>query len=259
MKNAPLLQLQGMTAGAHGLPSLIKGITLTLDDHQCLAVIGPNGSGKSTLLRTIIGEIALTSGQLLLEGRPVSQLSRQVRAQNLALLSQNDTPDLRLTVIEYVGLGRLPHYAQHSAQQHAAIINQAITDTGLQALRQRRLGTLSGGELQRAGLARAFAQSPRLLLLDEPTNHLDPLARAQLLRLVRARGVATIAVLHDLTLIESFADQVAVLQQGHLVCCEKPERALNSSCLEPVFGMQSFTVHHPSTGQPLRVFEPAFR
>ncbi|WP_413730085.1 ABC transporter ATP-binding protein [Sodalis sp. RH22] len=255
----PLLELQDVTAGAHGCPAALRGVSLTLNHHHCLAVIGPNGSGKSTLLRAIIGEIGLASGQILLDGRPLGSLSRQARARSIALLAQNDTPDLRLTVAEYVGLGRLPHYADFSARQHEEIVNQAIEDTGLPTLRRRLLGTLSGGELQRAGLARAFAQTPRVLLLDEPTNHLDPLARAQLLGLVRARGIATIAVLHDLTLIESFAERVAVLQHGRLVCCDTPERALVSSCIEPVFGMRSFTVAHPATGQPLKIFEASLR
>ncbi|HEY0210770.1 ABC transporter ATP-binding protein [Acerihabitans sp.] len=255
----PLLEIKGITAGAHGRPALLKAVSLTLGNHQCLAVIGPNGSGKSTLLRAIIGEITPASGTILLDSRPLDSLSRRERAQGIALMAQNDMPDLRLSVAEYVGLGRLPHHAEFSARRHQEIIDQAIEDTGLPALRRRLLGTLSGGELQRAGLARAFAQTPRVLLLDEPTNHLDPLARTQLLGLVRARGIATIAVLHDLTLIETFADRVAVLQQGRLVCCDIPERALISTCIEPVFGMRSFTVPHPATGLPLRIFEASLR
>lgn len=256
---APLLELRQITPRIPGRPALLRGVSLSLNRHQCLAVIGPNGSGKSTLLRAIIGDITLASGHILLDGRPLGSWSRQARARDIALLAQNDLPDQRLTVAEYVGLGRLPHYANFSARQHQEIVNQTIEDTGLSTLRRRPLGTLSGGERQRAGLARAFAQTPRVLLLDEPTNHLDPLARAQLLGLVRMRGIATIAVLHDLALIESFADRVAVLQHGQLVCCDTPARALASSCIEPVFGMRSFTVAHPATGKPLRIFEASLR
>ncbi|MCF6733557.1 ABC transporter ATP-binding protein, partial [Escherichia coli] len=146
--------------------------------------------------------------------QPLNALNRHERAKRIAILAQSDTPDLRLRVAEYVALGRIPHHGFSTPAHDRQLIDEALDDTGLLPLRHRLLGTLSGGERQRAALARAFAQTPQLLLLDEPTNHLDPLARTQLLSLVRKRGISTLAVLHDLPLITPFADRVAVLQQG---------------------------------------------
>ncbi|PMC12202.1 ABC transporter, partial [Klebsiella aerogenes] len=93
-------------------------------------------------------------------------------------------------------------------------------DTGLQPLRHRPLDNLSGGQRQRAALARALAQSPELLLLDEPTNHLDPLARSELLTLVKRTEVAVIAVLHDLAAAEAYADRMLVIHHGKQVICD---------------------------------------
>lgn len=101
-----------------------------------------------------------------------------------------------------------------SRREHDIIVTRAINDTGLQRLRKRPLSALSGGERQRAALARVLAQAPKLLLLDEPTNHLDPHGRVELLSLVKSRAITVVAVLHDLSLIDAFADRVLLLSQG---------------------------------------------
>lgn len=254
-KHNILLQLENVTVADAYHPPRLNAISLSLRRGERLALIGPNGSGKSTLLRTLTSELKPVAGTVYLNGKAINAFSRQERARRIAILAQNDTPDLRLRVEEYVALGRIPHHSDGSAEQHHHIIEQSLTDTGLLSLRHRPLGTLSGGERQRASLARAFAQTPQLLLLDEPTNHLDPLARAQLLSLVRKREIATVAVLHDLPLVAPFADRVAVLQQGELVRWGTPEQALAADCIRSVFGMESFTVAHPATGAPLHIFE----
>lgn len=235
------------------LPGIIKNISFDLATGECVAVIGPNGCGKSTFINALIG--AHTKGSLYLAGRLLSAYSRKERAKHIALLVQHDQPDPRLRVEEYVALGRIPHYACCTPARNRYLVNQAMDDTGIAALRHQRLDNLSGGERQKAALARAFAQTPSLLLLDEPTNHLDPLARANMLRLVRRKGIATLAVLHDLPLVEPFADRVMVMQAGAVVACDTPANALNKRIIHQVFGMECFTVSHPKTGLPVRLFE----
>ncbi|MBY5130602.1 ABC transporter ATP-binding protein [Klebsiella pneumoniae] len=222
---------------------------------ECLAIIGPNGSGKTSLVRAISQELTHLKGDILLRGRSMSALSRQQRARLVAVLAQNDTPDTRLSLEDYVALGRIPHAGDVPRNVHDAIVANAIKETGLQRLRRRSLLSLSGGERQRAALARVLAQTPDLVLLDEPTNHLDPPGREELLSLVKNKGIAVVAVLHDLTLTESFADRVLLLSQGQSVICDTPEKVLVSEYLYPVFGLTSFTVPHPHTGKALRIFE----
>ncbi|SLM61664.1 MULTISPECIES: ABC transporter ATP-binding protein [Dickeya] len=234
---------------------LLKDIHFDAAPGECLAVIGPNGSGKSTLLRALLHDLTPVAGCICLNDKPLAQLSRLTRARYMALMSQHDTPCLALTVAEYVALGCLPQAGVTSAAQQHAWIAQALADTGLSELRQRPLAALSGGERQRAFLARALAQRPQVLLLDEPTNHLDPVGRAAMLARVKHAGMTVIAVLHDLSLVESFADRVLVLSQGRQVCWDTPSRALASESLYPVFGIQSFLLTHPQTGQPLRFFD----
>ena len=247
-----LLALQGLSVHARGGKVLLDGVSMSVGAGECLAVIGPNGSGKSSLLRTLVGELSPSSGQMLFQGKPLAQMGRQSRAQAVALLAQNDVADARLSVAQYVALGRIPYAGQENDSQQEQIVAQALADTGMQHLQQRRLGQLSGGEMQRAALARALAQTPQLLLLDEPTNHLDPLARASLLGQVKRKGIAVIAVLHDLALV---ADSVAVIAQGRLVRWGNPEQVLASDCIGSVFGMESFVIPHPRTGRPFHIFD----
>ena len=138
---------------------------------ECLAVIGPNGSGKTSLLRAIDQQLTTREGEIRLNGRSVSALTRQQRARQIAVLAQNDAPDMRLALEDYVALGRIPHAREMSRRDHDIIVTRAINDTGLQRLRTRSLSALSGGERQRAALARVLAQSPELVLLEIGRAH----------------------------------------------------------------------------------------
>ncbi|WP_432413993.1 ABC transporter ATP-binding protein [Pantoea allii] len=234
---------------------LLNDITFSLRAGERLAIIGPNGSGKTSLLRAISRELALQQDEIALNGRCLKTFTRQDLATCVAVMAQNDVPDLRLSVEDYVALGRLPHArtCPHSVNQR--IVSEAIAETGLLGLRRRSLHALSGGERQRAILARVLAQKPQLILLDEPTNHLDPLGRHALLTLIKNKGITAVAVLHDLSLIDGFADRVLILSQGEQVVFDTPARALSSRYLRPVFGLNSFTVPHPANGKHLRIFE----
>lgn len=234
---------------------LLAAIRFEAGAGECMAIIGPNGSGKTSLLRAISQELTALKGEIRLQGRSLSALSRQQRARQIAVLAQNDMPDMRLPLEDYVALGRIPHARDVPRSVHDAIVARAIKETGLQRLCRRSLSALSGGERQRAALARVLAQTPDLVLLDEPTNHLDPPGRVELLSLVKSKGITVVAVLHDLSLTESFADRVLLLSQGRSVIYDTPERVLVSEYLYPAFGLTSFTVAHPDTGKALRIFE----
>ncbi len=248
-----ILHVDGVSLAGHGGALILDNIHFALRPGEKLAVIGPNGSGKSSLLRTLIGETRPDSGDIYWRGRALSNWSAAERAKSIAFLAQNDLPDLRLSLEDYVALGRLPFGEQPAAAKR--IVDQAIEETGLGPLRRHPLGRLSGGQRQRVALARALAQSPDLLLLDEPTNHLDPPGRSALLSLVKNKDIAVIAVLHDLPVAEAFADRILVLNESRQVACGSPEAVLQTPVILPVFGMQSFNVAHPVSGKTLRIFD----
>lgn len=248
-----ILRVDGVSLTGHGGALILDNIHFALRSSEKLAVIGPNGSGKSSLLRALIGETRPDRGGIYWRGRALSEWPAAERARSIAFLAQNDLPDLRLSVEDYVALGRLPHGERSAAGKR--IVDEAIGETGLAPLRYHPLGRLSGGQRQRASLARALAQSPDLLLLDEPTNHLDPPGRSALLSLVKNKDIAVIAVLHDLSVAEAFADRILVLNESRQVACGTPEMVLQTPVILPVFGMNSFKVAHPVSGKTLRIFD----
>ncbi|MBF4249094.1 ABC transporter ATP-binding protein, partial [Vibrio anguillarum] len=150
-------------------------------------------------------------------------LPRQQMAKTVAVVAQHEHVDPRLSVSEYVWLGRVPHTFCCGKSEHERSVRQALEDVSLSHKADQPFGSLSGGEQQRASIGRAFAQEPKLLLLDEPTNHLDHLARLELLTLVKQRGIASIAVLHDLPLVTPFADKVLLMSKQKMVAYESPD------------------------------------
>ena len=238
---------------------LLDGVSFSLAAGQCCAVVGPNGAGKSSLLGVMSGRLKASAGTVHF-GEAENLKSRLhanplQRALQLAVVGQTEQADSRLTVLDYVALGRVPHQGRCSKAHHDAALAHALAVCGMARFSHRGLHSLSGGERQRAHLARALAQEPAVLLLDEPTNHLDLRARVELLDLVRGLGITVVAVLHELSLVPEFADQVLVLNKGQLVAQGSPQAALSADVVERVFGMSLVRAPHPETKNSLWFFE----
>ncbi len=194
-----------------------------------LAVAGRNGAGKSTLLSVISGLRRPTRGEVLLDGRPLTALTALALARRRAVLRQQDTLTAPLLAREVVALGRHPH---GDGDPHGAPVARAMEEAEVAHLADRLVDTLSGGERQRVQLARVLAQldGGGVLLLDEPTSALDlawqhrVLERVQ--QLARSRGLAVLAVLHDLNLAACFCDELLILRQGRQVARGAPEDVL---------------------------------
>ncbi len=257
--SAAILECAGLCYRAGDGTGLVEDVGLSLGAADRLAIVGPNGAGKSTLLRLLAGLLRPTAGHVTLEGRPLAALSPVERARSVAVVGQADQPDARLTVVDYVGLGRVPHAGLRRRREEGDIVRAALERTGLASLRDRSVGSLSGGERQRAQLARAIAQEPKLLFLDEPTNHLDPRARGELLELVAGLGVAVVAVLHDLSLVAPFATGVAVMAEGRLKAFGPPERTLTPALVRDVFEIDVLRLAHPLEDRELTVFDIPIR
>ena len=249
------VRVQGVGYRAAGGVSLVEGIDLSIEACECLAIVGPNGAGKTTLLRLLSGRLAPSEGVVTVNGVALRTMRPLERARRIAVLAQGENSDSRLTVGEYVALGRIPHHGSVGPDRHAAAVSLAIEQCGLSGFATRALVSLSGGERQRAGIARALAQEPSILFLDEPTNNLDPRARSDLLDLARGLEITVVAVLHDLPLVAPFADRVAVMMGGRLVAHDTPEAALTPRVVDEVFRLDVVSVAHPRDGRKLLFFE----
>jgi len=232
--------------GAGAGNALVSDISFDVGRGECVALVGPNGAGKTTLIRMIAGLAAPGHGEVLIDGQSVAAMSHAERARRIAYVGQSDEPDGRLSVRDYVALGCLPHarlFAGETGQQQA---RDALEEVRLAHLAGRRLDQLSGGERQRAKIARAMCQRPSLLVLDEPTNHLDPQGRGEQLALVASMGIPVLAALHDLTLIDAFADKVAILSDGQLRAFGPPDQTLSTANVRAVFGVDLHRLKHPA-------------
>ncbi len=204
-----------------GPVAAVRGVSMQTEAGGWTALIGPNGAGKTSALRALAGLVPF-EGEMRIADQDVRRLGRRALARLVAFVPQKPETPPALTVAEYVLLGRTPHisYFAGEGKRDREAAARALRRLDLEEFAQRPLGSLSGGELQRAVLARALAQEASVLLLDEPTTSLD-LGRQQLvLELVdelRRDGLTVVTTLHDLTLAGQYAEHVVLLDGGSVV------------------------------------------
>ncbi|WP_312949307.1 ABC transporter ATP-binding protein [Agrobacterium sp.] len=248
--NAPAVEARGL-AVVYDQAFALRDVDVQAHHGSITVICGANGSGKSTLLKTLAGLEPPTSGDVLLSGQPLSQLSRRDIARRVAVMSQSPEVPLGLTVEELVEQGRHPHrpWLGRLSVEDRDLIDRAIRRVDLHALRDRELSTLSGGERQRAWVAMALAQEPELLFLDEPTSFLDIRHQAELLTLLRQlnkeEGLTIVAVLHDLNQVMDIADDIVLMCKGKVLAAGSTGHVLQEDVLEQAFGCKVDIVPHP--------------
>ncbi len=212
-------------------------VSFTLQPGKIYGLLGANGAGKSTLLQLLAGLKQPQQGQVLLQQQSMHQLKPRERAQQVAYMSQHQVP-ADMTVRQLLQLGLLPHKNlwQHDSMADNKTIEQALVRVGLQHRSTALLAQLSGGEQQRAHLARVLVQRAAILLLDEPVNHLDIHYQHQLLATLRQSGLTVLASFHDINLAAGYCDELLVLQQGQLLAAGTPAQVLTPTLLQQVFG-----------------------
>jgi len=216
-------------------------ISFEAKEHELVAILGPNASGKSTLLTMLAGLYKPLSGRIEVDGTEVSQLDLRVRAQRIALVQQESELLFPLRVWEYVLQGRYPHgrRLRFESQEDCLFAGNALAQVGADALRDRWMDQLSGGEKQRVILARALAQQPSLLLLDEPTQHLDIGGKLELLRRLRKLAdnnrYTVLVVTHELNLAAEFSDRIVLLHKGKCLRVGPPAEVYDREMLEEIF------------------------
>ncbi|WP_282151977.1 ABC transporter ATP-binding protein [Ruegeria atlantica] len=238
------LEARGLEYYALNGDVLLQNVNFELNEGATLAIAGPNGAGKTTLLNLLCGGEEIVLGDVLVKGRSLRQLSAMDRARMIAVVSQQESPDGRLFLRDYVALGQIPIRADRSAAEHALELDRILKLTGLVALADKRMAVLSGGERQRAHIARALAQNPSLLFLDEPTNHLDPDAKGRMLSLVAELGITVVMIVHDLVMIPEFATHVALMKSTRLTGFGPVHEVLTPERVRETFGVDFLSFQH---------------
>lgn len=234
---------------------VLDGVSLDVAPGTLYAVLGPNGSGKSTLMRALLGAVPLVRGSVTLDGRAFDAWSRAERARAVGAVPQREMFSFPLTTRELVAMGRYPHLAALAGEgEHdRARIDAALEACSLLELGDRDVATLSGGELQRARIARALAQEPSALVLDEPTASLDVRHEMGILELLRASadaGITVVLITHGLDAAAQFADRMLLLSAGRVAAEGRPGDVVREDVLGQVYGWPLSVRSDPVTGAP---------
>ena len=217
-----LLEARGVRVRAGGI-AILHGGDLALAPGRLVALVGPNGAGKSTLVRAVAGLQRPCAGTVRWGGRDMGSLRGRELARLRAFVPQRSAVPDGVTVRQAVTIGRSPHVKPLGRMTGADrdAVDRAMRRAGAEAFGERRLTTLSGGELQRVQIAVGLAQETPVLLADEPTSHLDLGATAGLARMLRRLvdedGLSVLLVVHDLALAAAVADEVVVMADGRTV------------------------------------------
>ena len=224
--------------------SLLRDVSLDVAPGEFVAIIGPNGAGKSTLLNALAGHRTLSSGEILLDGRPLPHWRKPELARRRAVLPQHSAVAFDFTGLQIAMLGLLAFRDTLSERQMQALAEKALAETEALGFADRPYTVLSGGERQRVQLARVLAQcdadpaATPFLLLDEPITGLDLSHQHAALASARRRvdrGLGVLAVLHDLNMAARYADRVGIVEDGRVTNLGPTRETLDPVRLSAVF------------------------
>lgn len=233
--------LEAVSAGYVEGKDALTDVTLRLRSGEVLAVLGPNGAGKSTLAKVVAGLVRPRAGKLRVGEEDAAALDRRAFAKRVAFVPQSVEVALGFRVREVVAMGRAPHQGawMEEREEDREAVARALDACELAGLADRPVEALSGGEQKRVAIARALAQRAKVLVLDEANAHLD-VRHAMMLhdilaREAKERGVACVAVLHDLNAAAQVADRVALMKEGRLVAWGTIEETMTYARLTALF------------------------
>lgn len=234
-----------------GSSTILNDISVEIPHGHWTCLVGPNGAGKTTLLKALLG-VREYSGSLQDNGVEVYRNHKR----NVAFVPQHPEIPTGMTVAEYVALGRakIEGWGNESPASRA-FIEEILVQTQLYGMHQRHVAQLSGGEMQRALIARALAQEPELILLDEPTSALDLHHQISVLNnieILKTRGVTVISTMHDITLAAMYAERIIVMQDGKVLLDGTAGDVIHSAELRTAFDNR-INVYTLDSGRPVIV------
>lgn len=220
---------------------ILKQVGFQVHEGEFVGIIGPNGSGKSTLLKNVYKVLKPQEGKIMFMNRDLLTMNNREMAQQLAVVIQEQEASFDFTVEEVVMMGRHAKKKMMESENEAdrEIVHQTLRATGLYEIREQSFITLSGGEKQRAFIARALVQDTPCLLLDEPTNHLDIKYQLELMNLVKAQKKTVVAVIHDLNIASMYCDRLYALKEGKIVASGTPKQVLTPEFIKEVYEVEA--------------------
>ena len=235
--------------------NVVNSVSFDIPKGKVLSLIGPNGAGKSTVMGMISRLIEKDSGTIQFEEKDLSKWKSRELAKKLAILTQHNHIQMKLTVRELVAFGRFPYSGSRLTVQDQKMIDKAIAYMELQEFENRFIDELSGGQRQRAYIAMVIAQDTEYVLLDEPTNNLDIYHASNMMRTVRRLcdelGKTVILVLHEINYAAFYSDYICAMADGKIAKYGTVNEVINKETLSEIYKVDFEMIH--VDGKPLSV------
>ncbi|OPJ55391.1 ABC transporter ATP-binding protein [Alkalithermobacter paradoxus] len=239
-----------------GNEKILDNIDIQIEKGKFYSIIGPNGSGKTTLFRNISKALEVPRNSIFIENKDISKLSSKDISKRISCVPQNTIVEFDFSVMDVVLMGRTPYLRRFQDETNGdiQIAKKAMEMTNTWHLKDKKINQISGGERQRAIIARAIAQSTDIILLDEPISNLDIHNQVEILdtikRLNKENDLTVVAILHDLNLASAYSDEILLLNKGKIVSKGTPEKVLTEENIKSVYNMKVSMIKNPSTGKP---------
>ena len=231
---------KGLTKRYDGT-AVVDDVDLEIPKGSVVSLIGPNGAGKSTVMGMISRLVERDAGTVELGGRDLSSWKSRELSRHLAILTQTNNVQMKLTVEELVSFGRFPYSGDHLTAEDREIVSRAIAYMELEEFRGRFIDELSGGQRQRAYIAMVIAQDTDYVLLDEPTNNLDIYHATNMMRIVRRLcdelGKTVVLVLHEINYAAFYSDYVCAFKDGRVACFGTVKEVMTEENLKEIYGV----------------------
>lgn len=220
------------------------------------SMIGPNGAGKSTILNMILRLIARDSGEIEFQGKDIKDWKSKELSKRLAILTQTNNVQMKLTVRELVSFGRFPYSGSHLTKEDEEMIDQAISYMELEEFEDQFIDELSGGQRQRAYIAMVIAQDTEYILFDEPTNNLDIYHATNMMKIVRRLcddlGKTIILVLHEINYAAFYSDYICALKDAKVAKFGTVKEVITKETLSKIYNVD-FEIMEID-GKPLTIY-----
>jgi len=231
---------------SYGDRQVLHDIDLKIPDDSVVSVLGPNGVGKTTLLNCICNVLKPESGDVDIDGTPVSDLRGREMARNIGYVPQTPAR-ARMTVFDSILLGRKPYFDINAKKEDLRLVADIIADMHMEHLALRYATEISGGEFQKMQIARALVQKPKVLVLDEPANNLDLTNQHMVMSLVRRiskeKGISALLTMHDINLAAAYSDVLIFLNDGKVDSCGGTE-IVTPELVRRIYNIEVDVIYH---------------
>ena len=236
--------------------TVVDSVSFEIPKGKVISLIGPNGAGKSTVMGIISRLIARDSGLVSFDGKDIGKWKSKELSKRLAILTQTNNIQMKLTVRELVTFGRFPYSGNHLTKEDEAIVDQALEYMELEEFEDRFIDELSGGQRQRAYIAMVIAQDTEYVLLDEPTNNLDIYHAANMMKIVRRLcdelGKTVILVLHEINYAAFYSDYICAFKDGKIAKFGTVEEVITKENLSEIYQVDFEILN--IAGKPLSIY-----